>query len=176
MSDTMTIFLKLIPIFIAVILIVSLNILQITLIYKKEVNKMEENKIGTRLRKFRYSLDLTQQRLGEKADLHYSYIGQVERGDKTPSLKALIKIADALNISVEELIREDRGEGEEQETLGKFKLKNINQLLSDRSPEELDHIYKILTVILDLLDDYQEKEKIKENELEGEPDSDNTGN
>jgi len=117
---------------------------------------MKKNKIGTRLRKFRYSMDLTQQRLGEKADLHYSYIGQVERGDKTPSLKALIKIADALNISIEELIREEKKEGEDQETLEKIKIKNINKLLSERDPEELDQIYIIIKEILKLVDNCHE--------------------
>ncbi len=113
---------------------------------------MEKNKIGSRLRKLRYSLDLTQEKLGEKADLHYSYIGQVERGDKTPSLKALIKIADALDISLEELIREEEGENFKEDKLEQIKMKNINKLLSDRNSKELDCIYDILKNIIKLID------------------------
>ena len=126
---------------------------------------MENNKIGSRLRKLRYSLDLTQEKLGEKADLHYSYIGQVERGDKTPSLKALIKIADALNISLEELIREDKYD---KRKIGNIKLKNINKLLADRNPEELDLIYNILKEILNLFDAETEEDKNKVQKDDGE--------
>ena len=118
---------------------------------------MEKNKIGSRLRKLRYSLDLTQEKLGEKADLHYSYIGQVERGDKTPSLKALIKIADALDISLEELIREEDEENFNENKLEQIKMKNINKLLSDKSSEELDYIYNILKNILDLMEHVKSK-------------------
>ena len=130
---------------------------------------MENNKIGTRLRKLRYNMDLTQEKLGEKADLHYSYIGQVERGDKTPSLKALMKIADALNISLEELIREENINSQQ---LTNIKLKNINKLLEDRDPEELDLIYVIIENVINLIDkDFAEKEYHSEM-----PDSDGTNN
>ncbi|MFW6006460.1 MAG: helix-turn-helix domain-containing protein [Halanaerobiales bacterium] len=120
---------------------------------------MKNNIIGSRLKKLRYNLNLTQEKLGEKADLHYSYIGQVERGDKTPSLKALIKIAEALNISLEELIHE---ETVNTNTIKDVKIKNINKLLSDRTPEELDLIYKIIRDIFNLADiDKEEKTNIK---------------
>ncbi|MFW6269417.1 MAG: helix-turn-helix domain-containing protein [Bacillota bacterium] len=120
---------------------------------------MKNNIIGSRLKKLRYNLNLTQEKLGEKADLHYSYIGQVERGDKTPSLKALIKIAEALNISLEELIHE---ETVNTNTIKDVKIKNINKLLSGRTPEELDLIYKIIRDIFNLADiDKEEKTNIK---------------
>ncbi len=122
---------------------------------------MEKNIIGTRLRKIRYSLDLTQEKLGEKADLHYSYIGQVERGDKTPSLKALIKIADALDISLEELIQD---EDLDHRRITNIKLKNINKLLIGRKPEELEFIYEILKELLDFIDSMNGINKKEENQ------------
>ncbi len=109
---------------------------------------MEKNIIGERVRKLRYSMDLTQEKLGEKAELHYSYIGQVERGDKTPSLTALMKISEALNIPLEDLIREPREDNPEV----KLKLKNINNMLADRSPRELELIKNILQNILEYMD------------------------
>ncbi|MBC7105405.1 MAG: helix-turn-helix transcriptional regulator, partial [Firmicutes bacterium] len=36
--------------------------------------------MGRRIREARSKLGLTQEQLGERANLHYSYIGQVERG------------------------------------------------------------------------------------------------
>jgi transcriptional regulator with XRE-family HTH domain len=105
--------------------------------------------IGSKIRKLRYNLNLTQEKLGEKADLHYSYIGQVERGDKTPSLKALIKIANALNISLEDLIKE---EGFSKEDLINIKLNNINELIKDRKSDELDLIFNLLMEIITFID------------------------
>ena len=121
---------------------------------------MEKNTIGNRLRKFRYSMDLTQEKLGEKADLHYSYIGQVERGDKTPSLKALIKIADALNISLEELIQDEKIEAELKNNI---KLKNINKLLINRNEKELELIYNFLKEVLVLIDSVKTDEQTDKN-------------
>jgi transcriptional regulator with XRE-family HTH domain len=38
--------------------------------------------------------------LAEKADLHRNYIGEVERGEKTISVDALMRVAAALNVSI----------------------------------------------------------------------------
>lgn len=65
-----------------------------------------ENSIGRRIREARYKLGLTQEQLGERANLHYSYIGQVERGTKVPSLRTLKRIAGALNVDLETLLEE----------------------------------------------------------------------
>lgn len=46
---------------------------------------------------------LTQEALAEKADVHTSYIGQIERGLRYPSLKVLFKIADALKTKLSDL-------------------------------------------------------------------------
>lgn len=55
--------------------------------------------IGENIRKHRESKSWTQEYLAEKADIHVSYIGQIERGLRYPSLKVLFKIADALSIN-----------------------------------------------------------------------------
>ncbi|MQL53814.1 helix-turn-helix domain-containing protein [Desulfofundulus thermobenzoicus] len=75
------------------------------------VQSREYSAIGKRIREARYKLGLTQEDLGRRAQLHYSYIGQVERGNKLPSLKTLQKIASALNIRLEVLLND----GEELE-------------------------------------------------------------
>jgi transcriptional regulator with XRE-family HTH domain len=41
--------------------------------------------------------------LGEKGGFHYSYVGQVERGEKNISLTNLEKIADALEVAIHQL-------------------------------------------------------------------------
>jgi transcriptional regulator with XRE-family HTH domain len=43
---------------------------------------------------------LSQEKLAERADLHPNYIGEVERGEKTISVDALLRISKALRCSV----------------------------------------------------------------------------
>ena len=49
---------------------------------------------------------MTQERLGELADLNPKYIGEVERMEKTISVDALARIAKALKIRIINLVRD----------------------------------------------------------------------
>lgn len=59
--------------------------------------------VGKRIRDIRKQKGLSQEQLGEKAGVHFSYIGGVERAEKNISLINLEKIAEALEVSVYEL-------------------------------------------------------------------------
>lgn len=59
--------------------------------------------IGKRIRKYRNELHLSQEALAERAGLHFTYIGQIERGEKNITIGSLEKICRSLNISFEEL-------------------------------------------------------------------------
>ena len=48
--------------------------------------------------------ELTQEQVAEKADVVNSYVGVIERGEKKPSINTLVKIANALNCSVDYLL------------------------------------------------------------------------
>jgi transcriptional regulator with XRE-family HTH domain len=58
---------------------------------------------GKAVRKRRLALGWSQEKLAEKADLHWTYIGGIERGERNVSLVNISKIARALNTSVSEL-------------------------------------------------------------------------
>lgn len=53
---------------------------------------------GNHLRKLRQDRGLTQEQLADKAKMHFTYIGQIERGVRNPSLINLHKLAIALDV------------------------------------------------------------------------------
>ncbi len=61
--------------------------------------------LGYRIRSLRKSSGLSQEQLGELANLHNTYIGAIERGERNPSLKSLERIAEALKIKVGDLFK-----------------------------------------------------------------------
>jgi len=63
-----------------------------------------EGIFGEHLRELRASSGLSQEALAEKAGLHRNYIGHLERGEKTPSLDVLVRLAAAFELSLPELL------------------------------------------------------------------------
>jgi len=59
--------------------------------------------VGDRIRQLRKEQCLSQEKLGDKSDLHYTHIGSIERGEKNWSIDTLIKVAKGLNIEVSDL-------------------------------------------------------------------------
>ena len=58
---------------------------------------------GELLRKARKSKNLTQEELADKAGLHFTYIGQIERGRRNPSLINIYRIQKALRIPISDI-------------------------------------------------------------------------
>lgn len=69
--------------------------------------------IGERVRSYRSERGYTLQELAERAELSPSYLSEIEKGRKKPSLKALEKISRALDVSSKAL---SQGEEEEKES------------------------------------------------------------
>jgi transcriptional regulator with XRE-family HTH domain len=72
-------------------------------------NSIEQNillkKLGLSIRRARQKKGLSQESLALAADLDRSYIGGVERGERNVAIINLKKIADALKISVSQLLK-----------------------------------------------------------------------
>jgi transcriptional regulator with XRE-family HTH domain len=58
---------------------------------------------GKRMRKVRKAQGLSQEKLGELAGLHRTYIGAIERGEESVSVDNVAKIAKALKVKSSEL-------------------------------------------------------------------------
>ena len=59
--------------------------------------------VGQRLRQRRQELGYSQELASEKAGLHPTYIGQVERGEKNATIESIEKICVALDLPMEDL-------------------------------------------------------------------------
>ena len=62
-------------------------------------------KFGERVREIRKNKGLSQEKLAYKANLHRTYIGMIERAEKNITLINVEKIANALEVEIENLIR-----------------------------------------------------------------------
>ena len=64
-----------------------------------------EISFGQILRKLRESAALSQEQLAFRSGHHRTYISLLERGLRSPSLQAIVKISAALEISPDEIVR-----------------------------------------------------------------------
>lgn len=63
-------------------------------------------RMGERIREQRLAEGLSQEELAEKADVHRTYIGSVERGERNISVGSLYAVADALDVPVTRFLDE----------------------------------------------------------------------
>lgn len=59
--------------------------------------------LGTTLREYRNQRHLSQQALADKTDLNISYISEIEGGTRNITMLTLMRLADALDFSVDQL-------------------------------------------------------------------------
>jgi transcriptional regulator with XRE-family HTH domain len=52
-----------------------------------------------------FLLDISQEELAHRADLHRTYIGMIERAEKNITLVNMEKIANALQVNIEDLLK-----------------------------------------------------------------------
>lgn len=61
--------------------------------------------LGERVRARRLKLGLSQEALADQAGIHWTFLGQVERGQRNINLHNLLKVAAGLGIDPAELVR-----------------------------------------------------------------------
>ena len=65
---------------------------------------MDGERFGRRVRAFRKLKRIPQAELARRLNLSTSFLGRIERGEKTPDIEMLKKIAEQLEINIQELI------------------------------------------------------------------------
>jgi transcriptional regulator with XRE-family HTH domain len=70
----------------------------------EHMNKQVLIKFGQRVREERLKQKLSQEKLAERAGVHRTYIGMIERAEKNITLGNIQKISKALRLSIKDLI------------------------------------------------------------------------
>ena len=102
---------------------------------------MDKSKIGSRIKEARVHSNFTQEKLAEKVNKGTTYISDIERGAKSPSLNLLVEIVNALNTSSDYILRGEVESGK------KYIYDDITTKLENLTPKQR-------LGILDLIDTY----------------------
>jgi transcriptional regulator with XRE-family HTH domain len=63
------------------------------------------SELGRRIRRRRERLKLTQEELAHRAGLHWTYVGQAERGERNITVLSLLRLAKGLRCDPAALVR-----------------------------------------------------------------------
>ena len=63
-----------------------------------------ERLLGQEISKLRRNRGISQEELGFQAGIHRTYVSQIERGLKSPTLAVILKLTQALNSSAGQLV------------------------------------------------------------------------
>ena len=126
-------------------------------------NILDLKGIGQRVRIERERLGLSREKFAELVELSDYYIGQIERGERSPSLVALVTISNHLHESLDYLIfgtgKNPNYFKEDSSYYGKAtidKNEEINYFLAKCSRKELDLMAKLIKTVLPYLNPRQE--------------------
>lgn len=72
------------------------------------MNTEYQQVFGKRVRELRKERGLSQIELAAKVGIDRSYMGFLERGERNPSLEVIAKIADALSVTPDELLKKSK--------------------------------------------------------------------
>ncbi|OGK83401.1 MAG: hypothetical protein A2W08_02670 [Candidatus Rokubacteria bacterium RBG_16_73_20] len=97
--------------------------------------------LGQRLRALRKQRSLSQERLGERANLSGKFIGEVERGEKSISMDSLYRVAAALEVPLRDLM----DVGDKHQPIPTEEAEKIFALVAGRRrPEDIRKAYNVL--------------------------------
>ena len=99
---------------------------------------MDYVSIGNRIREIRKSKKWTQAKLAEKSDVEPSYVSHIERAATKVSLPTLIRIANALEVTLDELVYGSLIKSEH------VSVKLMDQLLADCTPDEIKALIEVV--------------------------------
>lgn len=104
---------------------------------------MDRKILGKRIREERVRIGMTQEQMAEYIDVSTTYIGFIERGERSVTLEKLIMLAECFHVTIDYLLHEPSIEQEENNNE-----KKLLFLWRLASPDERNMILSIVDVIV----------------------------
>ena len=99
---------------------------------------------GKKVRALREAANISREAAAEKAGITASYLGEVERGEKWPSLEIIRAIATALNTPLPTFL-----EFEEQEIDPAILREKLNRVLDNRTTDQQQQALRVLKALFE---------------------------
>ncbi len=100
---------------------------------------------GNRIRSIREAVNLSRELVAEKAKINPNYLGEIERGEKWPSLEIIQRLGAALGVSPSAFL-----EFEAEEVDTNILLATLHHLLTERNTKELQQATRVLKALFQL--------------------------
>ncbi len=100
--------------------------------------------IGAKIRQERKKLGYSQDALADKAGLHNTYIGGIERGEKNATVTSMKKIADALEMPLFQLLKIETEEPDAEDIIV---IDEIGEFYRSQNAEAKKVIKRIVKVL-----------------------------
>ena len=100
---------------------------------------------GNRIRSIREAANLSRETAAEKASTGANYLGEVERGEKFPTLEMIERIAAALEVSPAAFF-----EYEAEEIDNEILMSKLQRLLARLSTDQLQRALKMLKALFEM--------------------------
>ncbi len=94
--------------------------------------------IGTKIKKIRYSNNISQADMAKLLEINRNYLSRIETNKSVPSAEILTKLANNFNVSIDALLREN------DENNNDSKIKLINKELIKLDSSKLDFIINMI--------------------------------
>ena len=97
---------------------------------------------GLRVKELRKKSGISQEEAADRAGLHFTYWGAVERGEKNLTIESMGKIASGLGTTIGSLFKYEKGTEREDP----IHISEIYRLVKGLNPKELDLAIRVLKV------------------------------
>ena len=104
---------------------------------------MEKDVLGSRIREQRKERKMTLEKFAEAAGIGLVYLGEIERGDKMPSLSTFIKIVNNLGLSADFMLRDELVASKP------IVLNEVTEKMQDLSPQHLKMVRDVVFTMVD---------------------------
>ena len=104
---------------------------------------MDAKAVALRISATRKAKGLTQEDLAAKANISSTHVGVIERGIKVPNLDTFVAIANALDVSADELLQDVVNKSND------YTSNELSNLLADQTPEMQRKVFRTIRALLE---------------------------